>query len=81
MWLGIRSGWNRGGRFDKISTNTTLVLYSMPEFWFGMIMLIVFAAGSVASRIFPTGGLLDAGRRHEQPRRAGSTSPTTSCCP
>ena len=56
VWLGIRSGWNRGGRFDKISTNTTLVLYSMPEFWFGMIILIVFAALP-----FPTGGLSTPG--------------------
>ena len=55
VWLGIRSGWNRGGRFDKISTNTTLVLYSMPEFWFGMIILIVFAP------FFPTGGLSTPG--------------------
>jgi peptide/nickel transport system permease protein len=55
VWLGIRSGWNRGGRFDKVSTNTTLVLYSMPEFWFGMIMLTVFAP------FFPTGGLSTPG--------------------
>ena len=33
-------------RFDKMSTSTTLVLYSMPEFWFGMILLIVFAVGA-----------------------------------
>ena len=58
MWLGIRSGWNRGGRFDKTSTTTTLVLYSMPEFWFGMIMLIVF---SVWLGWFPVGGLTTPG--------------------
>ena len=33
----------RGGRFDKTATTSTLVLYSMPEFWFGMILLIVFS--------------------------------------
>lgn len=58
VWLGIRSGWNRGGRFDKTSTTTTLVLYSMPEFWFGMIMLIVF---SVWLGWFPVGGLTTPG--------------------
>jgi peptide/nickel transport system permease protein len=58
VWLGIRSGWNRGGRFDKSSTTTTLVLYSMPEFWFGMIMLIVF---SVWLGWFPVGGLTTPG--------------------
>ncbi len=58
VWLGIRSGWNRGGRFDKTSTTTTLVLYSMPEFWFGMIILIVF---SVWLGWFPVGGLSTPG--------------------
>jgi len=62
VWLGIRSGWNRGGRFDKVSTNTTLVLYSMPEFWFGMIVLIVFAVGiGPIPGIFPIGGLSTPG--------------------
>jgi peptide/nickel transport system permease protein len=62
VWLGIRSGWNRGGRFDKISTSTTLVLYSMPEFWFGMIILIVFAVGvGPFPGIFPIGGLSTPG--------------------
>jgi peptide/nickel transport system permease protein len=62
VWLGIRSGWNRGGRFDKVSTNTTLVLYSMPEFWFGMIILIVFAVGiGPFPGIFPIGGLSTPG--------------------
>ena len=62
VWLGIRSGWARGGRFDKTSTTTTLVLYSMPEFWFGMIMLIVFAVGlGPIPGVFPTGGLSTPG--------------------
>jgi peptide/nickel transport system permease protein len=62
VWLGIRSGWARGGRFDKISTNTTLVLYSMPEFWFGMILLIVFSVGVFGlPGIFPIGGLVTPG--------------------
>ena len=62
VWLGIRSGWNRGGRFDKISTSSTLVLYSMPEFWFGMIILIVFAVGiGPFPGVFPIGGLSTPG--------------------
>lgn len=62
VWLGIRSGWNRGSGFDKGTTSTTLVLYSMPEFWFGMIVLIVFAVGvGPFPGIFPTGGLSTPG--------------------
>jgi peptide/nickel transport system permease protein len=62
VWLGIRSGWKRGERFDKVATSTTLVLYSMPEFWFGMIMLIVFAVGvGPIPGVFPIGGLSTPG--------------------
>lgn len=60
--LGIRAGWNRGSRFDKATTGTTLVLYSMPEFWFGMIVLIVFAVGvGPIPGLFPTGGIITPG--------------------
>lgn len=62
VWLGIRSGWGRGKTFDKVSTTTTLVLYSMPEFWFGMILLIVFSVGVFGlPGIFPVGGLSTPG--------------------
>jgi peptide/nickel transport system permease protein len=62
VWLGVRSGWRRGSKFDTTSTNTTLVLYSMPEFWFGMIILIVFAVGiGPFPGIFPTGGISTPG--------------------
>ena len=62
VWLGVRSAWARGERFDKISTTTTLVLYSMPEFWFGMILLIVFSVGVFGfPGIFPVGGLSTPG--------------------
>jgi peptide/nickel transport system permease protein len=57
--LGIRSGWRRGSRFDKVSTATTLTLYAMPEFWLGMILLIVFSTGvGPLPGIFPSGGVI-----------------------
>jgi peptide/nickel transport system permease protein len=60
--IGIKAGWNRGSRFDRTATNTTLVLYSMPEFWFGMVVLIVFAVGvGPLPGIFPVGGLSTPG--------------------
>ncbi len=62
VWLGIRSAWKRGERFDKVATTTTLVLYSMPEFWFGMILLTVFSVGVFGfPGIFPVGGLSTPG--------------------
>jgi peptide/nickel transport system permease protein len=51
--IGIKGGWNRGSRFDKRSLYGSLVLYSMPEGWLAMLMLILFA-GTLGW--FPAGG-------------------------
>ena len=40
LWLGAKAGWRRGSRFDKFSTGTSMVLYAMPEFWLGMLLLV-----------------------------------------
>lgn len=62
VWIGIRAAWRRGQRFDKISTGVTLTLYSMPEFWLGMILLIVFGVGVAGlPGIFPIGGISTPG--------------------
>ena len=58
--IGIKSGWRRGSRFDKWSTGSTLVLYSMPEFWLGMMLLILFSTGlGPLPGLFPSGGVHD----------------------
>jgi peptide/nickel transport system permease protein len=62
IWIGIRAGWKPGSRFDKISTGTTLTLYSMPEFWLGMMLLIVFGVGAFGlPGLFPVGGIASPG--------------------
>jgi peptide/nickel transport system permease protein len=53
LLMGIYSGWRRGGPLDMTSMGFGLVLYSMPEFWLGILLLILFA---VTLGIFPTGG-------------------------
>jgi peptide/nickel transport system permease protein len=58
VYLGVRSAWGRGGRFDRMSTGTSLTLYSMPEWWLGLLLIAVFAVGvGPIPGIFPTGGL------------------------
>ena len=42
--MGIYAGWRRGGKFDKASMYGSLVLYSMPEFWLGMLLILLFSA-------------------------------------
>ena len=61
-----------GSRFDKNATNATLVLYSMPEFWFGMILLIIFSSGiGPLPGLFPSGGSHRPDGRCQQPGRDG----------
>jgi peptide/nickel transport system permease protein len=60
--LGIRSAWERGGRFDRWATATSLTLYSMPSFWLGMLLLIAFSVGvGPLPGVFPTGGISSPG--------------------
>ncbi|WP_424565480.1 ABC transporter permease [Tamaricihabitans halophyticus] len=51
LWFGIRAAWRRGSGFDKLSTGTALTLWSMPQFWMGLLLLIAFSGA------FPSGGM------------------------
>lgn len=58
VWIGIVAAWNRGHKFDTMSTSGTITLYSMPEWWLGMILFSVFATGLWGlPRLFPVNGL------------------------
>lgn len=62
LWIGVRSAWNRGSRFDKVSTGGSLTVYAMPEWWLGLLLLAAFAVGvGPIPGIFPTGGLTSPG--------------------
>ena len=62
IWIGIRGGWSRGGAFDRTSTGVALTLYAMPEFWLGMVLLILLSTGiGPFPGIFPSGGTITPG--------------------
>ena len=62
LWVGIRAGWERGGRFDRASTGITLLFYATPEFWLGLLLIMLFSSGiGPFPSIFPSGGVIDAG--------------------
>lgn len=53
MILGIYGGWRRGSSLDLSAMTTSLVLYSIPEFVLGIILLLLFSS---ALGLFPSGG-------------------------
>jgi peptide/nickel transport system permease protein len=58
VYIGMLGAWNRGGPFDRVSTGVTLTLYSMPEWWLGLLLIAAFAVGlGPLPGVFPTGGL------------------------
>jgi len=58
VYVGMLGAWNRGGAFDRLSTGVTLTLYSMPEWWLGLLLIAFLAVGiGPVPGLFPTGGL------------------------
>ncbi|MEU7003055.1 ABC transporter permease [Nonomuraea sp. NPDC046570] len=58
LWQGTRAAWHHGGRHDRVSTGVSLVLWSVPTFWLGLLLLLVFAAGvGPIPGMFPTRGM------------------------
>ncbi|MER6579848.1 ABC transporter permease [Nonomuraea sp. NPDC001023] len=45
IWQGTRAGWQRGSRFDRFSTGLSLVLWSVPTFWLGLLLMMVLGVG------------------------------------
>jgi peptide/nickel transport system permease protein len=56
VFAGIVSAWRRGSATDKAISAVGMAFYAMPDFWLGMMLLIIFA-GWLAW--FPVGGYSD----------------------
>jgi len=52
--IGVISAYRRGGLFDKIGTLLAVLGQAIPNFWLGLMLILVF---SVTLRWFPTGGM------------------------
>ena len=57
LFIGIRGAWRRGSRFDRSTLLGSLVLYSTPEGWLGMLLIVTFAGWL---GWFPAGGYQSA---------------------
>lgn len=62
--LGAYSGWRRGGPVDYVGNGVSLILYSMPYFLLGMILLVIFAT---SLGWFPTTGMQTLGANFASP--------------
>ncbi len=54
--VGVTQAARRGGWFDRVSSGTLLVLYSLPDFWGALMALLIFAQ---LWRLFPAGGMVE----------------------
>jgi len=58
LWLGAHSGWRPGSILDRVSSGVSLTLWSVPTFWLGIILLVLFSVGfGPIPAIFPAGGM------------------------
>ena len=62
LLLGAYSGWKRGGPVDYLGNGASLILYAMPYFLLGMILLVVFAT---QLGWFPTSGMFTLGATYD----------------
>ena len=58
MFIGVIAAWKRGSKLDVGTLSFSLITYSMPTFWLGMIMVVIFC---VNLRWFPTSGMTTSG--------------------
>jgi ABC-type dipeptide/oligopeptide/nickel transport system permease component len=58
--LGIVSAVRRNTRFDRITALLLFVLYSLPAFWVGLLLMILFSSGEYLNW-FPLGGIMSDG--------------------
>lgn len=54
IWLGIKKAQKAGGMMDKITSIVTMGVYGLPSWWFGMVMIMIFA---FALPLLPSGGM------------------------
>ena len=62
LLIGVICAQKRGSKLDTGLLSGSLVLYSMPTFWFAMLLIFLFC---VTFRVFPTGGITTPGTNYQ----------------
>ncbi len=55
--MGILSSIKKDTVFDRLSSLLLFILYSLPSFWVGLLLLMVFSGGEYLN-LFPLGGII-----------------------
>ncbi len=77
-WMGVVAATRRGEKTDDGLLGFSLFTYASPEYWIGIILILVFA---VAIPILPAGLQMTPGRASSRASsRRRSTSPSTWSC-
>lgn len=58
LWLGVKAAWRSGSVADRVHTGVAVTLWSVPSFWLGLILIVIFASGA---GWFPTTGMKTPG--------------------
>lgn len=55
VWLGLKKAQKPGGTLDRSTSIITMIVYGLPSWWLGMMLIMAFVYGI---KIFPSGGIL-----------------------
>ena len=55
-WLGLRAARKKSSWFDRVFSNLSYVLDAIPNFWLGLMLMLLFAT---TLKILPTAGMVD----------------------
>ena len=58
--LGVTAAKNRGNAVDNVVSVAALVIYAMPVFWLGLMLIVFF---SITLGVLPSGGMIDVRAR------------------
>ena len=61
LWLGQKTAWRRDSWFDRLHTGIALVFWSVPTFWLGLLLLLMFGGWL---QLLPTGGMTTPGAHY-----------------
>ncbi len=54
IWLGLKKAQRPGGKLDKSTSFITMIIYGMPSWWLGMMLILLFV---YVFKLFPSGGV------------------------